>query len=109
MRESDKIHGLKVLVETELVRILKVIREGNMTKDEIKAEQQSEIIKFVNRLAPIYRRLENRDEIIASTLHRMGVYTDWGSKKLQEIAMNKRMQEMQTQKVQPPNSQGIEK
>ena len=110
MRESDKINGLKTLVEMELARTLKVLQEGRMTKEQIRAEQQIEIIKFINRLIPIYSKLENRDEIIASTLHRMGVQTEWGSKKLQEIAINKRIQEMNAQRgTRPTNSQGIEK
>ena len=110
MRESDKVNGLKVLIETELVRILKVLREGNMSREEIKREQQSEIIKFINRLTPVYRNLAERDEIIASKLHSMGIYTDWGSKKLQEIAINKRIQEINAQKGEKStNCQGIEK
>ena len=110
MRESDKINGLKTLVESELARTLKILQEGRMTKEEIRAEQQIEIIKFINRLIPLYSRLENRDEIIATTLHRMGVHTEWGSKKLQEIAINKRMQEINAQRgTRPTNSQGIEK
>ena len=110
MRESDKINGLKTLVENELARTLKVLQEGRITKEQIKTEQQIEIIKFINRLIPLYARLENRDEIIAITLHRMGIQTEWGSKKLQEIAINKRMQEKNAQRgTRPTNSQGIEK
>lgn len=110
MREADKINGLKTLVENELARTLKVLQEGRMTKEQIRAEQQIEIIKFINRLIPLYARLENRDEIIASTLHRMGVQTEWGSKKLQEIAISKRIQEMNNKRgTKPTNSQGIEK
>lgn len=110
MRESDKINGLKTLVENELARTLKVLQEGRMTKEQIKAEQQIEIIKFINRLIPLYASLENRDEIIAITLHRMGIQTEWGSKKLQEVAINKRMQEMNAERgIRPTNSQGIEK
>ena len=40
----------------------------------------------------------------------MGVQTEWGSKKLQVIAINKRIQEMNAQRgTRPTNSQGIEK
>ena len=110
MREADKINGLKTLVESDLARTLKVLQEGRMTKEEIKAEQQKEIIKFINRLIPLYARIDNRDEIIASTLYRMGVQTEWGSKKLQEIAINRRIEEMKAQRgIRPTNSQGIEK
>lgn len=110
MRESDKINGLKKLVESDLGHTLKVLQDGRMTKEEIRVEQQIEIIKFINRLIPLYSRLENRDEIIAITLHRIGIQTEWGSKKLQEIAIKKRMQEINAQRgIKPTNSQGIEK
>ena len=49
MREADKINGLKTLVETELARTLKVLQEGRMTKEQIRAEQQIEIIKFIKK------------------------------------------------------------
>ena len=47
-------------------------------------EQLKSIIKFISELAPEYKNLPDRDEIIAQKLSKMGIVTQWGEKKIQE-------------------------
>ena len=61
-----------------------------MSKEELEKEQQIEIINFINNLPEQYKKIENRDEIIAGTLKKMGMNTLWGEKKIEEIEMMKK-------------------
>ena len=84
MEESVKRQFLKVLVELDLFPRIKILKETNLTDEEIDCEQLKSIIKFISELAPEYKNLPNRDEIIAQKLSKMGIVTQWGEKKIQE-------------------------
>ncbi len=84
MEESVKRQFLKVLVELDLFPKIKILKETNLTDEEIDCEQLKSIIKFINELAPEYKNLPDRDEIIAQKLSKMGIVTQWGKKKIQE-------------------------
>ena len=84
MEESVKRQFLKVLVELDLFPKIKILKETNLTDEEIDCEQLKSIIKFISELAPEYKNLPDRDEIIAQKLSKMGIVTQWGEKKIQE-------------------------
>lgn len=84
MEESVKRRFLKVLVELDLFPRIKILKETNLTDEEIDCEQLKSIIKFISELAPEYKNLPDRDEIIAQKLSKMGIVTQWGEKKIQE-------------------------
>lgn len=84
MEESVKRRFLKVLVELDLFPKIKILKETNLTDEEIDCEQLKSIIKFISELAPEYKNLPDRDEIIAQKLSKMGIVTQWGEKKIQE-------------------------
>ena len=84
MGESVKRQFLKVLVELDLFPKIKILKETNLTDEEIDCEQLKSIIKFISELAPEYKNLPDRDEIIAQKLSKMGIVTQWGEKKIQE-------------------------
>ena len=84
MEESVKRQFLKVLVELDLFPRIKILKETNLTDEEIDCEQLKSIIKFISELAPEYKNLPDRDEIIAQKLSKMGIVTQWGEKKIQE-------------------------
>ena len=84
MEESVKRQFLKVLVELDLFPKIKILKETNLTDEEIDCEQLKSIIKFISELAPDYKNLPDRDEIIAQKLSKMGIVTQWGEKKIQE-------------------------
>ena len=52
MEESVKRQFLKVLVELDLFPKIKILKETNLTDEEIDCEQLKSIIKFINELAP---------------------------------------------------------
>lgn len=76
---------LEILIELELFPRLKLLTEGNFSRKQIKQEQQQVIIHFINKLPESYKKLPNRDEVIAKTLQRMGMKTEWGEKKIEEF------------------------
>lgn len=84
MEESVKRRFLKVLVELDLFPKIKILKETNLTDEEIDCEQLKSIIKFINELAPEYKNLPDRDKIIAQELRKMDIVTQWGEKKIQE-------------------------
>jgi len=84
LEESVKRQFLKVLVELDLFPKIKILKETNLTDEEIDCEQLKSIIKFISELAPEYKNLPDRDEIIAQKLSKMGIVTQWGEKKIQE-------------------------
>lgn len=84
MEESVKRQFLKVLVELDLFPKIKILKETNLTDEEIDCEQVKSIIKFISELAPEYKNLPDRDKIIAQKLRKMGIVTQWGEKKIQE-------------------------
>ena len=90
MEEQEAKHCLKILVECQLFPILRLLTEGNFTKRDVDKKQQMEIVKFINSLIPDYKNISNRDEIIATTLQKMGMKTVWGEKKIEEISMTQR-------------------
>ena len=90
MEEQDAKHYLKILVECELFFTLRLLTEGNFSKSELSKKQQVEIIKFINGLNSEYKNISDRDEIIATTLNKMGMKTVWGKKKIEEIAMTQK-------------------
>ena len=84
MEESVKRRFLKVLVELDLFPKIKILKETNLTDEEIDCEQLKSIIKFISELAPEYKNLPDRDEIIAQKLSKMGIVTQWGEKKMKK-------------------------
>ena len=91
MKLAEARHYLSVLIELDLFPTLRALAEDNFSQEQLNNEQQRMSINFINRLPENYRKIKNRDEIIAKTLQRMGMKTMWGEKKIEEItALSKR-------------------
>lgn len=91
MDQKELTHYLSVLVELTLFPELRLLTEGTrMTKQEVEQAQQKQIIQFINELPEDYKKMPNRDEIIATVLGRMNMQTSWGIKKLEELKMTQR-------------------
>lgn len=87
---NEKEHYLSVLVELSLYPVLRILTECQMTKEQVDKEQQKRIIEFINNLPEEYKTMQNRDEIIAKVLTRMGMKTPWAEKKLEEFSIPKK-------------------
>ena len=109
MENAELEQSLRALVKFELCKNLVVLTEFASTKEEAKREQQREIIDFINSLPIKYKQLPNRDELIAQTLQKMGMNTDWGKKKLEEINYIKKTKGQKTEKKSTFQSEDKEK
>lgn len=94
MKIEEEKHYLSVLIELDLYPSLKILAEGSFSQEQLNNEQQKVIINFINRLPEEYRKIPNRDEIIAETLQKMKVHTVWGQKKIEERKIQEALEKM---------------
>ena len=99
MERKETEHFLKVLVELDLFPVVEILEETDLSKDKINKEQQASIIDFINKLPPEYKNMTNRDTVIAKTLKKLGVETQWGEKKMQEQTLKKNTPTNKTDKI----------